>query len=1474
MLHKPKLFSTASQYFFAGLLKAGRIGVFPVAILLILCVPVSAQWIQQGPGPSKNGQVEGITDRKIVGAINCVAPHPTDANILYIGAVNGGVWSSTNALAASPSWTFISPDLNSQSIGALEFDPTDAGFQTLVLGNGRTSSFFGVGSGNRGIFRTTTGAGPWTNIDAGSIFSTRNVTGIAARGATIIVASNSGGIWRTTNTGGVWNQLSGDGASGLPAGNSFDLVADPSDNAVFYTNAGTGGIYKSINTGATWTKVSDAALDADLAGAGNIELAVGNSNNVYVAIVRGGRLGDVYRSGDGGISWISLDIPNTVENGVNIGIHVGGQGNTHLSLAADPSNSNVVYIGGDRQPAVNEGTPMISFPNSLGANDFSGRLFRIDASLAPGIQAVAITHSGTAGNSSPHADSRDIDFDAAGDMIESDDGGVFKQTSPADATGNWFSLVGNSNVTEIHSLDWDANSNIIISGAQDNGVPEQIFPTNSTWNNIRNGDGGDVAVDDISATATSVRYLSTQNLGGFRRRVYSSGNVFQSQVLPALTDVATGIRIAGFSFVAPLKINNQNGSRLLIGTAAALFESTDQGNTVSSIGAFAVNGNGIDALAYGAAGNADIIYAGAGNTVRIRSAAPPAAFATSAAYPGAATIQGIVIDPDDALSAYVIDATNVFETINTGANWANITGNLLALNPGTLRSIAYIPNSTDDILAVGTDLGVYIAPGPAFNVWAKLGTNLPSVGVYDLEYDNADDILLAGTMGRGAWTFNFSERDPVDVALVLDYSGSMLLNACPTCDTRLSVLKDAVEIFMQLWKGLAVEDDRIGAVYFRTTVDQYEEGGNMLLPVIDKTDAIIADVRNENTTAAQLTAMGGGLQSALNQLTDATRPRNIILFTDGMQNVNPGVVYPSLNIENGVFSTNSNINATSPATTLNAALNIKVNTIGVGATSAFESQLADIASGTNGITKITTAPDEELRRFFVEELVDVLRSFSPQLVDYRKGTITSISSESFSINHTPKQIMFKISYQRGDEAGISIFKGKMDVTRLAKRTNGSFYQIFSFPFAKLALLQGPQYDGPWEVRMRNGSSKQVKYEIAAIADESMLKYNLSLGNAPHKVGDPISMSAGTLVDGMLVTGDITVSATVDRPAQGLGTLLSTTNMPAAGAIALEPNISLGAKKFALLSQDVNFISRLRPVTTAATLSAGADHLFHGDFTNTTVPGTYTVTFKIKGNHPYTGPFERIEQRAVVLRFSNFDLAASGVLVRKTKLKTANDVLWTYQFTPKDKYGNFLGPDYGNLLQVKSTDGTIRAVKDLGNGVYEIEIVTTTSTRPHLNFGLYDEVWFDGMVPSPKESRYSLSIHAGASIPVGNFGNAFTAGWYAKLDIERRLRHNFSIQLVGGVYNFRKDLHVPFGALQLKKYFPAGSRLNLYAEAGPGIYSFSGGGNTYAGFDAGAGLDILLGGRNRFSAGVNYNGLFNHPSGYKWVTAGIGIHIGL
>jgi len=744
-------------------------------VLFAVAKTVNTQqtWVQQGPGANTLGQVEGITQRPVVGAIKTVATHPTNAAIIYVGAVNGGIWKTSNATVASPTWVEQLGLRNSLSIGAIAFDPIDATNQTLIAGSGRFSSFVSRGNDRSGVFRTTNGGANWTLLTGSPSITGLNITGVAPRGATLIVSADTAdsnvnqGIWRSTNTGGTWTHISGAVGTGLPAGPSFDLASDPSNNARLFTNSGNNGIYRSLDSGATWTKVSNAAMDVILtAGTANVKISIGASNNVYVAIVNSfEELGGLFRSGDGGLTWTRLDLPTTIENGVAVGIHPGAQGTTHLSIAAHPTNPNVVFIGGDRQPFLNEFTTgrCPCFPNSIGANDFSGRLFRVDASRPSGSQASHITHSNTHSGSSPHGDSRDMGVDAAGNLIETDDGGIYKRTTPLSNTGDWVSLIGNLETTEFHSIAWDANANVVIGGAQDTGTPQQTITANALWESVDTADGADVAVDDTSTPGLSIRFSSFQNLGNFQRRTYDASNRLQNRVFINPTVVGGGAELVA-QFYTPLEVNNITPTRLVMGAANSVYESMDQGDTVVEIGrGIVANGLGQHTIAYGGTGNANMLYVGSGDQVFVRTAAAPAPLRASAAYPGAGTrreVSGVTINFTNPQNAFVVDPRNVYQTTNAGSSWTNITGNLLALTPGTLRSIAFITSNPGGSVIVGSDNGVFIAAGPAFTTWATLGTGLPRAPVYDLDYDRTDQVLVAGLLGRGAWTIRLQESAP------------------------------------------------------------------------------------------------------------------------------------------------------------------------------------------------------------------------------------------------------------------------------------------------------------------------------------------------------------------------------------------------------------------------------------------------------------------------------------------------------------------------------------------------------------------------------------------------------------------------------------------------------------------------------------------------------------------------------------------
>ncbi len=130
-------------------------------------------------------------------------------------------------------------------------------------------------------------------------------------------------------------------------------------------------------------------------------------------------------------------------------------------------------------------------------------------------------------------------------------------------------------------------------------------------------------------------------------------------------------------------------------------------------------------------------------------------------------ISSITVDPHDPTGATVYltvmgfgNGQHVYRSTDFGANWLNITSNILN---APANSLAIDPNNANTIY-VATDIGVYVtqnvsscSPSGA-SCWSPLGTGLPNAPVTSLAVggnlptgDGRLGMLRAGTYGRGLW---------------------------------------------------------------------------------------------------------------------------------------------------------------------------------------------------------------------------------------------------------------------------------------------------------------------------------------------------------------------------------------------------------------------------------------------------------------------------------------------------------------------------------------------------------------------------------------------------------------------------------------------------------------------------------------------------------------------------------------------------
>ena len=98
-----------------------------------------------------------------MGRLNSIAFHPSDPDIMYVGASNGGVWKTINGGAA---WTNISPVIPLLAVADIKLSPSNPNVLFLLTGDGdpdppETQSHGQSEVSSIGILRSTDAGATW-----------------------------------------------------------------------------------------------------------------------------------------------------------------------------------------------------------------------------------------------------------------------------------------------------------------------------------------------------------------------------------------------------------------------------------------------------------------------------------------------------------------------------------------------------------------------------------------------------------------------------------------------------------------------------------------------------------------------------------------------------------------------------------------------------------------------------------------------------------------------------------------------------------------------------------------------------------------------------------------------------------------------------------------------------------------------------------------------------------------------------------------------------------------------------------------------------------------------------------------------------------------------------------------------------------------------------------------------------------------
>lgn len=664
-------------------------------------------WTELGPTAlptNGTGQPNGL------GRVNCVAYHPTNASIIYVGAPSGGLWRSTNGGAT---WAILTNNLPSLGVSCILIDSINPNIIYIGTGDRDGGDAPGIG-----VYKSTDGGANWAPYNTGLGNRTVSMMVMHPTNHNIIIAATSSGIYKTINAGASWSHKSSNYS------HYKDIKFKPGNPSIVYA-VRNNDFYRSTNTGDSWTQVTSGLPTA---GRFVIGVSPANANYVYVVVGSSSGFTGAYRSTNSGQSFsLMSNSPNILGYQAN-GSDTRSQAFYDLCIAVDPNNVNTIYVGGI----------------NIWKSTNGGSSWTINAHWV-GTSAPAV-----------HADQHWLSFNPLNNRLYVGcDGGVYYT---ANGGSSWIDISSGLGIAQVYLMGQSATSkNLVINGWQDNGTG--IYRSGS-WATEIGGDGMGCIIDP---TDTSYMYGSLYY--GDIRRSTNNGSYFYQ-----IADNGTnGINESG-AWVTPFTLNATNPNTMYIGYKNVWRSTNVKASSHSSVSWTKISTFGTTSnlsKIESSPANSNLLYVARGTSL-FRSDNVNAATPSWTTISGPGNISDMEAHPTNQNILYITAGTNIYKSTNKGASWTSIKGNLPTVSMNTL---VYDKNSNEGIY-VGTDIGIFYKDA-SMSQWVSFSTGFPAAAeVTDLAiyYDSnsLQSKLRASTFGRGLWSSDL--YSPPNQPPVADFS--------------------------------------------------------------------------------------------------------------------------------------------------------------------------------------------------------------------------------------------------------------------------------------------------------------------------------------------------------------------------------------------------------------------------------------------------------------------------------------------------------------------------------------------------------------------------------------------------------------------------------------------------------------------------------------------------------------------------------